>query len=486
MTTIRAGNLTIVTTPQRLKLKICIVLIITALVQIEIQRTIRVTSEQLYDHVAVKQSASLQSFSNNDTTISTQQQPNRTILKGNYVQPKKNDYATQANAAMTEEADDGLEACHVVIENKADYHHEIIESAVLSYPHTTPHLDTKNCSKTKPVIYDFALLNARFGKHDYADLAESHYKFINETEFWTWKLYMDRRLKGHTFERDDGSLMVYGDFIGYEDYDKQRVDMVLDVTCDANPYMMTTWISQGEDRFCISHGLCEECDQLTFNRTCFVSPVMWPESQCSFFPTKLPQFTAEEISLAREKYAGTDEPSDSVRICIMGSGRNHDENAKLFLALPSEKYNMHFHVAVRSKYSRIFTKRQYVENGLEKEKRISYILERDYEGFAKWVSTCDIVLLGVDPKSTPSKFPPSVVGSESQKKLTGPLPMIVAYKIPTVVHVEFEKLYHDYFRGPVGVYNDTFDSYLEALTVMMKEIYQNKRISSSSSSSRGG
>ena len=168
-----------------------------------------------------------------------------------------------------EEKDDGLKACRVVIENKADYHHEIIESAVLSYPQTTPFLDTKNCSKTKPVIYDFALLNARFGLHAYAVIKGDQRDYINQTEFWSWKTYMEHRLTGSTFERDDGRLAIYGDFIGYDDYTDRGIDMTIDVTCDVEPYI-NSWIDKNKDSFCISHGECKRCNALTLDRTCFV------------------------------------------------------------------------------------------------------------------------------------------------------------------------------------------------------------------------
>ena len=378
---------------------------------------------------------------------------------------------------LTAIEDDGLSPCRVVVENKADYHHEIIESAIHSYPLTTPHLDSKNCSKTKPVIYDFALLNARFGKHSYSTLAAISHKSINDTEFWSWKGYLDRKLKGRTFERDDGRLFEYGEFIQYDDYG--RADMIIDITCELTPpRQLRRWIENYDDRFCIQHGECKECNDIMLNRTCFLSPVMWPESQCTFFPTKLPRFTKEELSLARTQYAGKDEPNDSVRVCVIGSGRNHSESAALVAALPYEKYHTYFHISYRSERD-LIDKRGFYQQVISSKGTTSatFTMETDYEGFAKWVASCDINLLGIDPKSTPSKFPPSVVGEDkSQKKLTGLLPMVVAYETPTVVHEEFEKLYHGYFRGPVGVYNDVFENYVEVLGEMARELYKNKTI----------
>jgi hypothetical protein len=379
---------------------------------------------------------------------------------------------TISQVSSTNDDDDGLEACRVVIQNKVDYHHEVIESAVLQYPLTTNHLNSKNCSKTKPIIYDFALLNARFGKYEYETVTGSKSNHLNETEFWTWRNYYEFRLQNKTFERYDGRQMVYGELIEYDALLKRRVDMLIDITAVETP-VVYRWLKESEDRFCIIHGSCGPCDEFVFGRTCFLTPVMWTDEQCSFFPSKFPTFDEKQIADGRIKYAGEGEPANSVRVCVMGSGRSHNETAMLFESLPYEEYNTYFHVASRNEFSRNKVQSYYSKMD-EQKKRMNFLIEKDYEGFANWVSTCDISLLGIDPISTPSKFPPSIVGSKSQKKLTGPLPMIVAYETAMVVHEEFEKMYHDYFRGPIGTYNDTFDSYREALTSMIKEVYQNK------------
>eukprot|EP00957_Ditylum_brightwellii_P188584 14356971-Ditylum_brightwellii.AAC.1 len=59
------------------------------------------------------------------------------------------------NVANITEFTDNLPSCKVRIINKADYHHEVIESAVLQYP--VDLLNKQNCSRIKPIEYYFAL-----------------------------------------------------------------------------------------------------------------------------------------------------------------------------------------------------------------------------------------------------------------------------------------------------------------------------------------
>ena len=49
--------------------------------------------------------------------------------------------------------------CRVIVENKPDFHHEILESVVKRFPLPWQEF---NCSIEKPIIYNFALHDNRF------------------------------------------------------------------------------------------------------------------------------------------------------------------------------------------------------------------------------------------------------------------------------------------------------------------------------------
>ena len=85
-------------------------------------------------------------------------------------------------------------SCRVIIENKVDFHHEILESAVLRFP--LP-FHKFNCSSSKPVIYDFALYQNRFHLKipGLFGSGAKDAKFLNETEFWGWKTYFEKNLQ---------------------------------------------------------------------------------------------------------------------------------------------------------------------------------------------------------------------------------------------------------------------------------------------------
>ena len=58
--------------------------------------------------------------------------------------------------------------------------------------------------------------------------------------------------------------------------------------------------------------------------------------------------------------------------------------------------------------------------------------------------------------------------------MTGNIPVIVAYKIPSVMHIELEHIYHSHFTAPVTVYNDTMESKVAALRDMMVQVAKEK------------
>lgn len=74
-------------------------------------------------------------------------------------------------------------ACRVVIENKVDFHHEVLESVVLRFP--LP-FNEYNCSTSKPIIYDFALFQNRFHLRvpGLIGSGATEAQFLNHIEFW--------------------------------------------------------------------------------------------------------------------------------------------------------------------------------------------------------------------------------------------------------------------------------------------------------------
>ena len=128
--------------------------------------------------------------------------------------------------------------CRVVVENKVDFHHEIIESIALKFP--LP-LQTFNCSLSLPVIFDFALYQNRFHLKipGLIGSGAKNANFLNETEFWGWKNYFEENLQHRTFVRHDivnsESRAYFNELVSYEEIANSTVDALIDATCDVGP-----------------------------------------------------------------------------------------------------------------------------------------------------------------------------------------------------------------------------------------------------------
>jgi len=120
-------------------------------------------------------------------------------------------------------------ACRVIIENQFDYHNEVLENVVLRYPLPWHKF---NCTTSKAIIYDFTLFQNRFHlKISGTSTALSKKeRYLNETEFWGWKMYFEDALQHKVFDRNDGpKIQTKAYFNNLVSYD---IDAFIDATCD--------------------------------------------------------------------------------------------------------------------------------------------------------------------------------------------------------------------------------------------------------------
>eukprot|EP00979_Chaetoceros_neogracilis_P016869 scaffold10038_cov267-Chaetoceros_neogracile.AAC.17 len=374
------------------------------------------------------------------------------------------------------EQQDDQRACRVIIESKYDYHHEVIESAVLRYPLPWNEF---NCSKTKPIIYEFSLFQNRW-----PDMWRYTWmpglplpNHLNETEFWGWKLYFERKLQGKAFERTDGRMAYYNRLISYNEMgNPSSFDAFIDLTCadSVPPFKFVT--KGGGKTYCILHSQ-DERDitsskwKVCLAKSCYLSPTLHPDSQCTFFPRDLPKIDNDDI---------VRNPSE-VKLCIFGAKRNFSNIAAVFTQVletfQEKEFDIKLYFAIRypleSRMGRVF-KAEIKNSAAALFNNTVVVHKNDYFEFAKFQASCDILLPEVTPSTRPNYFPPSVTGKLSRKQLTGAIPPIVAYKIPSIMHVELEKVYHPFFTAPVMTYNDTAESKLHAWTEMIMRVAKNK------------
>lgn len=381
-----------------------------------------------------------------------------------------------------EEEHEEKRACRVIIENPVDFHHEVLESVVLRFP--LPWHTFKNCSVSQPIIYDFSLYQNRFHLHIPAASMGSgakNAKFLNQTEFFSWKKYFEKHLQYKVFDRkeDEHSITLYNhnsevketkedtslktqayfnQLIPYEEYG--GADAVIDATCDINTKFVKT-MKRSNNFFCVLHGdnknvLTRKENQFIYKRSCFLSP-MWPQSVCTFLAADLPKF--DDVVKDRKLKQETN-------ICVLGS-RNITLATELFSSIPYKEKNVRFQVFSRKESDSSPIQASFNMFGLG-HKFASVVHELDYENYHRNVACCDIFLPLTDPLNRPSHFP------SGGKKSTGLVPILAAYEIAAIMHTEFAKLYKHHLRAPFEEYNDTFQSKIDALNRLLITVIQEK------------
>lgn len=344
--------------------------------------------------------------------------------------------------------DDQRRACHVVIVNVPDFHYEVIESTALRFPLPWHKF---NCTTSKPIIMDFVLYNNWFGILDMR-ATKAKPKYLNESEFWDWNTYYESYLQYKVFDRMDGTKVFFNRVLKVSDLDENdEIDARIDATCDIN-YMFIRKMIKDDRLFCVIHGKCDRCKELHHERSCYITP-MWPKEQCTFMTIDLPKFNESEL-------VSSTNSSSSMRICVYGSNRNHTMLSNLFAQVPYQKYNAIFHVGARETHK---LSKVYKASGIDMSK-VHIVSEKRYREYYRNVARCNIYLPATEPTEKPSHFPTGI------RKLTGSIPQVIAYKLPSVMHMELEKIYHEHLVGPVEVYDDTFESKVKALTRMMERV----------------
>lgn len=350
-------------------------------------------------------------------------------------------------------------ACRVIIENQYDFHHEILESVVLRYPLPWHKF---NCSTSKPIIFDFALFQNTFHLRLSKTLTaiSKTARYLNETEFWGWKIYFEQALQHKVFDRNDGSNIqtkaYFNNLVSYEELNDSPIDAVIDATCDENG----RWVQKMKtnDRFfCVLHGSNSDVVAkwpAVLERSCFLSP-MWPKDQCTFLAADLPKFDKQEIQNQQLSMS-----AEEVRICVLGALRNHTMAAEMFSKIPFQDYNAKFYIFARQNTRSL--KYIFDETGISAF--TSIVREADFVNYHKMIALCDIILPLTEPSEKSSHFP------WGGKKSSGIIPTLIAYNISSVMHEEYASIYEHQFTAPFEAYNNTMESKVNALKQMLLKI----------------
>mmetsp|Transcript_22330 Transcript_22330/g.49520 ORF Transcript_22330/g.49520 Transcript_22330/m.49520 type:complete len:507 (-) Transcript_22330:425-1945(-) len=407
-------------------------------------------------------------------------------------QPQQRQNVRDANPNWKLFQEDDERACRVIVENSYDFHYEVIESIVRRFPLPW---DSLNCTITRPVIYDFSLFDNRFPDRIPFYIGKVP-KYLNQTEFWGWKKYFEQNLQSKVVHRAEKSTTtspsfgggavelpqinssatgkakyaLYNNLILYEDYRKDGpVDAFIDVTCGGT--RSYDRLKKVENWYCLQHGYGQDLEENDYvrSKSCWVSP-LYRKDHCFFLPLDLPKF--QSGSLDKKVDSDNNNNNKGIHICAPGGGRNQTEIIEMFSKIPNQEYNATLTIFTRvvQPPANTFLQKQR-KNGLL-NKSVEFVSETDYESYARWISQCDVYLPMTDPSTRKDHFFRSEVNGGGMKKLTGAIPLIITYQLPSVMHAALKEIYRPYLTtAPVETYSEeTVDSRAAALTKMVQAL----------------
>jgi hypothetical protein len=337
--------------------------------------------------------------------------------------------------------------CRIVIENRVDYHYEILESIALRYPWE----EFRACSP--PVQVDFALV-------------QRHKQPVYFNERRGWEDYFHKQLQNQTVQRRTNGAIHYNQLVRYKffNYPKGYYSAVISATCDdISSFNYRKWLLASPKNYCVFHATTTRHITQFLNRSCWLNPMHAPN--CFFLPLDLPVFQQSKIPST----------NPNVNICVLGSSskdRHHGLLAEALATLAS----MNVRVIIYARSSKNQDKSTETKKILQmtsayQQWNVSDIVtiadENLFLDFQKSIATgCHLFLPLIDTAFHHNYFP----GESSLKRLTGAIVQIIANSIPSIVHADLERIYHDYLPytdDDIQVYNDTA-SFIKSLDQMLR------------------
>jgi hypothetical protein len=193
------------------------------------------------------------------------------------------------------------------------------------------------------------------------------------------------------------------------------------------------WLSQNNHRTCIFHEECPAGKLENHTRSVWVSP----HFNEYYIPSVLPGFRQKPITINR----------DNPQLCVIGDPRRRDFGllAHYFQNHTTDRFRVHIYGL--GNYSKSMMPYRNVT-------KMSQVF--DYQEFHDKVGRCDGYLALLTKRNNPSYF---------TRKLTGIIPILLAYKQPAIIHEELYELYKEQLPENVSyeTHSDVQSSFADAL-----------------------
>jgi hypothetical protein len=327
--------------------------------------------------------------------------------------------------------------CRIAITNSVAFHYETLESIASQLPTKYIHFPRATCD-INSLVFDYHIFAAGL-----------------RVQSWTYYFHLamqDRDVTHLKAKNDPTKKRAIGNLYLHSKLPASRIlsldgyDAYVEATCYCRPGDVTIygnhseWLSQNDYRTCIFHVRCPSSTLENHPRTVWVSPHV-PEY---YIPSVLPGF--------REKPGNTRHKNPE--LCVVGAPERRDFNllAHYYQNHTIDRFQVHIYGAGN------YPDSMKPYRSVVKQSELS-----DYQTFHDHVGRCDAILALLSKKSTPSYF---------DQKLTGIIPILLAYKQPAIIHEDLYKLYKEQLPGNVSyeTHSDEVSSFVDALDRFLDKI----------------
>ncbi len=358
--------------------------------------------------------------------------------------------------------------CRIAITNSVTYHYEILESIASQLPLRFFNLEDADCDKTN-LIFDFFIVQyrppPRFWEYYRLDMV---YRMLVPNQLAvSFTSYFESELKGTTVldeatspkvRRTIGTLTVQRENHEKKPIDVKGYDAIIEASCPCSSYNLFS-LQHDRIRSCIFHETCPSVEN--HPRAVWVSPY-----HANFFiPTQLPK-----VAAARTRTAG-----EPLGLCVVGTV--HRRNWKLLAAYLDQFTKNTDRSSAVSLIVKIMGVGRFPEELLPYKSMIRLSAPPGYVGFHQQVEDdCDAILLLLTKQDQPQYFE----GPESLLRLTGAIPLVIAYQKPVLLHEELYRHYEKFFPSNLVAvtHEDDTSSFVKAASDLIEKLSNSNLVQS--------
>jgi hypothetical protein len=338
-----------------------------------------------------------------------------------------------------------LPPCRVAVTNSVSFHHETLESIASQLPTKYLNLPGKVCDANS-LVFEYHIFAGGNRVHSWVS-------YFNSTMQGQDVTYLKAK-KDPTQKRAIGNLYLHPKLPASGILSPEGYDAYVEATCYCRCFPVPNkrkwpdninhaeWLSQNDHRTCIFHEGCPAGKLENHPRSVWVSP----HHNQYYIPSVLPGYREKPRTINR----------DNPQLCVIGAPLRRDFSllAHYFKNHTAGRFRVHIYGL--GKYTDSMTPYRNVT-------KMSEIL--DYQKFHDQVGRCDAFLALLTKGKNSGYF-------TGKMKLTGIIPVLLAYKQPAIIHEDLYELYREQLPENVlyETHSDEKSSFADALDRFLDKI----------------